>query len=146
MSIGRTIRARRKQLGLTQRELGARCGLSGAAIGSYESGHTRPRRRAMERIARALDLPADRLMDPPAPAAPAASDGHEPLYDGVLAALRELYGGLEGRMVLAEDGSSRRYYIVDSGEERFVLWDRDVAAMARSAGASLAPLMERLAR
>lgn len=140
MTIGQNIRAYRKRRGLTQAQLGALCGLSGASIGSYEKGATAPKRRVLERLAAALDVSPDRLAEP----APTVSAPVRPaLYDGVLAALRELYGAVEGRVVLGETGSMR-YYVIQGGPDSFVLYEQDIAAIARSARASLLPLAERL--
>ena len=63
MTIGQNIRALRKKKGLTQARLGALCGISGGAIGSYENSITTPKRRVVEKIAHALDVPAERIMD-----------------------------------------------------------------------------------
>lgn len=143
MSIGQNIRALRKQRGLTQAQLGALCGVSGASIGSYEKGATLPKRRVVDKIAAALGVSAGRLLEAPAPSN-AAPSGKAPLYDGVLAALRELYGAVEGRVVLGSNGSSRRYYVVSGGQSSFILHEQDIAAIAQSAQASIAPLAERL--
>ena len=144
MTIGQNIRAWRKQRGLTQAQLGRLCGISGASVGSYEKGVTLPKRRGVERLAAALDIPEEKLTGG-APRAP----HHEvqstmPLYDGVLAALGELYGTVEGRVILGENGASRKYYIVQSASDSFILYDQDIAAIARSAQASMSPLVERL--
>ena len=63
MTIGQNIRALRKKKGLTQAQLGALCGISGGAVGSYENGITVPKRRVVEKLAHALDVPAERIMD-----------------------------------------------------------------------------------
>ena len=143
MTIGQNIRALRKQRGLTQAQLGALCGVSGASIGSYEKGATLPKRRVVDQIAAALGVPAGQLLEAPAPSG-AAPSGKAPLYDGVLAALRELYGAVEGRVILGSNGSSKRYYVVSGGQNSFVLHEQDIAAIAQAAQASIAPLAERL--
>lgn len=142
MTIGQNIRVYRKQRGLTQAQLGALCGVSGASIGSYEKGTTLPKRRVVEKIAAALDVPAERLLSA-TPAAPEPT-GCAPLYDGVLATLRELYGYVEGRVVLGENGTSRKYYIVRGVPDSFVLYEQDIDAIAQSTRASMSPLVERL--
>lgn len=147
MTIGQNIRAWRKQCGLTQAQLGALCGISGASIGSYEKGATLPKRRVVEKIAAALGVSADRLLETPAPSDPALQSvpaGKASLYDGVLAALKELYGTVEGRVILGENGASKKYYIVRGISDSFVLYDKDIAAIAQSARASMSPLVERL--
>lgn len=144
MTTGQRIRAWRKRRGLTQNQLGQLCGVSGAAIGSYEKGATIPKWRVVEKIAIALDLPVERLTE----AGPALPDptpsGEVLLYDGVLSALRELYGAVEGRMIMGENGAGRRYYVVRGAPDSFVLYERDIAAIAQSARASISPLVERI--
>lgn len=147
MTIGQAIKIFRKQRGLTQNQLGKLCGISGAAIGSYEKGITVPKRRVLDKLAAALDVPVEKLTGERSvavSAAPSARPNNTPLYDGVLAALKELYGAVEGRVILGENGSSRRYYIVHGLSDSFVLYEQDIAAIARSAQASMSPLLERL--
>lgn len=144
MTIGQNIRALRKARGLTQAQLGALCHISGASIGSYEKGATLPRRRVLGRLAAALDVPVERLTGAASQAVPDAQAPSGPMYDGVLAALRELYGTVEGRIIRGENGVSRRYYMVQGTAGSFVLYDQDIAAIARSAKASISPLVERL--
>lgn len=144
MTIGQNIRACRKRRGLTQNQLGTLCGISGAAVGSYEKGATLPKRRVVEKLAAALDVPVDRLTGHALPAQRRESHGRTPLYDGVLAALRELYGSVEGRVIVGENGASRKYYVVQGTPDSFVLHEKDIAAIAQSARASMSPLVERL--
>lgn len=53
--VGKNIRAKRKKLGLSQTELGARAGLSLQAVNRIESGKRQPRRSNLEAIANALN-------------------------------------------------------------------------------------------
>ena len=147
MTVGQKIRAFRKQRGLTQERLGALCGVSSGAISSYENGVTLPKRRAVEKIPRALDVPPEKLLEEaPAPVPPASREQASDtlLYDGVLAALKELYGMVEGRIVMGENGASRRYYVVKRLSDSFVLYERDIAAIVRAAKASMTPLVEHM--
>lgn len=126
--------------------MGELCGVSSASIGSYEKGATVPKQRVLAKIAAALDVPADRLTggpETPPAAAPAPSSGAA-LYDGVLAALKELYGAVEGRMILGGNGTSKKYYMIQGAQSSFVLYEQDIAAIARSAKASMTPLVERM--
>lgn len=144
MTIGQTIRALRKKKGLTQAQLGALCGISGGTIGSYENGITIPKRRVVEKIAQALDIPAERIMDGAAPSfstGESTSSGSDALlYDGVLAVLKELYGMVEGRVILGENGARKRYYLIRQIPGDFVLYEDDIAAIVRSTKASTPPL------
>lgn len=143
MTIGRSIQAHRKKRNLTIQQLGVLSGVSAGSIGSYERGVTVPKRRALEKIARALDIPPEKLLPEPESTA-ACVDGGEPLYDGVLALLKARYGAVEGRTVVGEGGRSRRYYLIRQLPEDFVLHEEDVAAIARSARDALSPLLARL--
>lgn len=145
MTIGENIRALRKKRGLTQKGLGALCGVSAGTISSYENGATLPKRRALEGIARALDVPVGKLAGSPAPAAP--SQGSTPasdalLYDGVLTALKERYGIVEGRVILGTSGGRKKYYVVRQAAGDFILYEDDIAAIARAAKASITPVAE----
>lgn len=144
MTIGRSIQAHRKKRNLTIQQLGALSGVSAGSIGSYERGVTVPRRRALEKIARALDIPPEKLLPEPESTVPAAPrDSGVLLYDGVLALLKAQYGAVEGRTVEGS-GGRRRYYVIRQLPEDFVLHEEDVAAIARSAQDALSPLLTRL--
>ena len=56
MTIGEKIKAKRKEKGLTLRELGERCGMHGEAIRQYESGQKNPKIVTLKKIALALDV------------------------------------------------------------------------------------------
>lgn len=54
MTTGQRIRDRRKELGLTQKQLGELCGMADSAIRKYESGRITPKHQTLKRIANAL--------------------------------------------------------------------------------------------
>ena len=56
-SIGARIRRRRKELGMTQTELAAAAAVNQGYISAIERGLARPRRRTIDALAVALDLP-----------------------------------------------------------------------------------------
>lgn len=62
MSVGDTIRKLRKQQGLTQRELGDRCGMADSAIRRYESNRGNPTQETLQRIASALGVSISYLL------------------------------------------------------------------------------------
>lgn len=70
-TIGRRIRSRRKELGLTQEHLAMLCQASQAAVSDWETGTGRPSWRSLEALVAHLDCTASWLMgeDPPAAAA-----------------------------------------------------------------------------
>ncbi len=61
--LGRNVAAARRMRGITQGGLGARCGLSQGSISAIESDRQRPSLDQFFRIARALDVPIQRLID-----------------------------------------------------------------------------------
>ena len=62
MSTGDNIRTLRKERGLTQKELGERCGMADSAIRYYESNRGNPTQKTIERIAAALGVTANYLL------------------------------------------------------------------------------------
>ena len=56
MNIGERIRSLRAELGLTQKELGERCGMADSAIRRYESNRGNPTQETIQRIAAALGV------------------------------------------------------------------------------------------
>jgi transcriptional regulator with XRE-family HTH domain len=62
--FGATVRRLRTAAGLTQEQLGERCGMDLSAVSRLERGHRNPRLDTLVRLARALDVtPADLLAD-----------------------------------------------------------------------------------
>jgi transcriptional regulator with XRE-family HTH domain len=61
--LGAHVAATRRLRGLSQAELAGRCGLTQGAISTIESGDRRPSLDQFFRIARALDVPLQRLID-----------------------------------------------------------------------------------
>lgn len=63
MALQHNIAYWRQKRGLTQRELAAKVGVSGAAIAQYETGKAKPRIETAFRIADALDVLLSELLD-----------------------------------------------------------------------------------
>lgn len=63
MRLGEVVRQARKQAGLSQEALGAKVGVSGAAVGQWESGKTTPSGANTLRLIDILGLDADDLLD-----------------------------------------------------------------------------------
>ncbi len=55
------IRARREHIGITQRRLGARIGVSQTAVAKSEKPNARPRRATLEKIAEALGISIENI-------------------------------------------------------------------------------------
>lgn len=56
MAIGNNIKKIRKRKGMTQKELGSKCGIADSAIRRYELGGANPKRETLQKIADALDV------------------------------------------------------------------------------------------
>lgn len=61
-AIGDAIRTARTTHGLTQRALATALGVGQSAVGQWETGDTRPSRDMLPKIAAALGLPLDLLL------------------------------------------------------------------------------------
>ncbi len=73
--LGRNVRAARRRFGLSQEELGTRCGLHRTEIGYIENGRRMPRVDTLMRVAGALEVRAEVLLEgiewvPPPPPLP----------------------------------------------------------------------------
>jgi len=64
VSFAENLRRRRKELGISQEQLGARAGIQMADISRYEAGHRDPRISTVARLATALDVPIADLLQP----------------------------------------------------------------------------------
>ena len=58
------LRKLRRDREWSQRYLGARVGVEGAAICQYETGVARPSPKVADKLSRALDCPVEALLDP----------------------------------------------------------------------------------
>lgn len=63
MNTGERIRARRLELGLTQRALSERCGIAEPTLRRYEAGKLNPKLSTCQKIATALEVPVVYLLD-----------------------------------------------------------------------------------
>lgn len=83
MTIGERIRNLRIEMGLTQKQLGERCGMADSAIRRYESNRGNPTMETLERIASALDIHVMKLLNP-------SQDSFRRSMDGIiLAAIKD---------------------------------------------------------
>lgn len=62
MTVGEKIQAIRKEKGLTQEELGKRCGMEDSAIRRYELGKANPKIETLQKVSIALGIPIERLI------------------------------------------------------------------------------------
>ncbi len=63
LALGLRIWVLRKRRQITQRQLGASCGLSGSAIGDLETGGRAPNIITLRRVAAGLAIPLPTLVD-----------------------------------------------------------------------------------
>lgn len=63
MSTGKKIKQARKRAGMTQKELGKKLGISQAAVGQFEKENSSPKLVTLQRIAVALNVNIDELVD-----------------------------------------------------------------------------------
>jgi len=56
MTIGERIKETRKEKGMTQKQVGEKCGMPDSAVRKYESGSIIPKNTTLQRIADALDV------------------------------------------------------------------------------------------
>ena len=57
MTVGEKIKELRIQKGMTQKELGKKCGFADSAIRRYELGHANPKLETIQKISNALEVP-----------------------------------------------------------------------------------------
>ena len=60
---GEAIRKARKAKGLTQKQLGGLCGIADSNIRKYENGNQKPKLETLQRIAKALEIPWQELLE-----------------------------------------------------------------------------------
>ena len=65
MDIGERIRQLRHERNLTQEELGKRMGLLSGNVARYENGRNRPRKKMLERFAKAFEISLETLESEP---------------------------------------------------------------------------------
>lgn len=65
--LGRNITARREALGLTQRELGVKCGATQVAVSFWENGTNQPSLLRLALLADALNITIGQLLGENAP-------------------------------------------------------------------------------
>lgn len=57
MTVGEKIKELRTQKGMTQKELGKKCGFADSAIRRYELGNANPKLETIQKISNALEVP-----------------------------------------------------------------------------------------
>jgi transcriptional regulator with XRE-family HTH domain len=62
VALGRAIRLRREELGISQQDLGLEVGYDQSWVSHIENGHANPAYGAVDHLARALEWPMSRLV------------------------------------------------------------------------------------
>lgn len=62
MTVGERIRNARKNAGLTQKQLGEKCGIAEPTIRRYELGKLNPKYETLQKIASALEIPLSQIL------------------------------------------------------------------------------------
>lgn len=63
MTVGENIKKIRKEKKISQKQLGVLCGMSEAQIGQYENGYRSPKFETVLKIANALEVSINELLD-----------------------------------------------------------------------------------
>lgn len=135
MNLGERIRSSRVEHGLTQKQLGERCGMADSAIRRYESGRGNPTYKTVVRIANALGISwLDLVGEEKALELTAGENAAKKILDGsrqidaILNFLNDLYGSIEEKSALGLYGECI-YYLVGTGENKFILHERDIQTL-----------------
>lgn len=149
MTIGERIRERRQARGLTMEELGHKISATAAAVSRYELGQRNINIDTLQRIATALDVPfielaGDNVLEVALGKNQNASlNLGEAVEQGVLALLRQIYGNVEEREVSNEYGATN-YYLVGTGQNKFVIYDGDIETITSAMRAIIPPIIDRI--
>ena len=150
MTVGQNIRSIRNERGLTQKQLGELCGIKEANIRKYELGKANPKIETIEKIAKALGVPIRAIKEN------ITWEEHQNteevkqleqstyLFEGIVVALEEIYGDVEEKSVICENGLERPYWVVGKAPNSFILHQNDIEALVESTKASIPALVERL--
>lgn len=106
-AVAETIRARLAELGMTQKELVARSGVSESTVRQLQNnyGPRRRNRHTLEDISKGLRLPADYLTRVLDETAPGGEHGPSDSWQAEVAELRERIDDLTSRVAALERGN-----------------------------------------
>lgn len=144
MTIGECIQRARKSAGLSQKELGAKLGVSGSMIGQYENDLRRPKAETVQKIADALgttllDITQHALDYPLLTTVPVSDDSE---YESICDTLAAAGLCIEGAGYGEGNGASGDHFYIwhedaeDPAEDRIDIVYRDLAKIVSDANAS----------
>lgn len=141
MSTGKSIRKYRKEKGLTQKQLGEKCGINEVQIRQYELEKANPKLETLRKIAKGLDIDVweliefntidiDEEMDFIPGNGNATFSNLPPEIETVISLLSKEYGFVCPDSVV-NNGVEVRYFVVGLKDfERFILYYDDVKKIA----------------
>ena len=150
MTVGENIRKLRKERGLTQKQLGELCGINEANIRKYEADKQNAKIETIEKIAKALGVPIVKIKEDLTWAEHQNTEEFKQLeqptylFEGIVVALEEIYGAVEEKSIIGENGLERPYWVVGKAPNSFILYEDDIETIVKSAKASIPALVDRL--
>lgn len=150
MTVGENIRKLRKEHGLTQQQLGDLCGIKAANIRKYELDKANPKIETIERIAKALHVPIRKIKSNITWEEYADTeeirqlDRRVQLDEGIIATIEKIYGKIEDKGVMADDGWESHYYLVGTPPNTFILFEDDIELIANVTRANIPLLVNRI--
>ena len=155
MPTGSKIKEIRIKKGLTQKQLGEKCGMYESQIRKYENGNANPKIETLQKIADALETPITEFTDMPLIDNMTLGQyvqtkdfkmymhrkseidnfvqseqfkklfPHKNMHDAILTILREIYGTVEQQLISGTLGGAV-YYVVKSQNNSFILKNEDI--------------------
>lgn len=139
MTVGERIKKIRQEKGMTQKELGKKCGLADSAVRRYELGGANPKIETIERIANALEVSIVDIIDNITFKQLQKTEMYKKAcvnanaYIGVINILAVIYGRIEKKEVevkvnenIVDEYSVENYYLVGTDENKFILYMNDI--------------------
>lgn len=150
MTVGQRIKAARKAAGMTQEGLGKKLGVSGSAVAQYETDNRKPKIKQLVAIANALDVSwLDLVGEEKALELTVGKNAAKQIMhksagtEAVLSLLNDLYGSIEDKSVVGQYGSCL-YYLVGSGNSKFILHEKDLETLKNVICGTMQPMVDRL--
>lgn len=146
MTVAENIKRIRKKKGLTQKQLGKKCGMAESTLRQYELGYRHPKIETIQKIANALGCSLVALTGiEEYKKTEEYKTGIRSVdaYDGVLALLKNIYGDVQEKNVQQEYGESF-YYLVGKDPDAFILYEDDIKDLQNYIETSLPIVVDRL--
>ena len=135
MRIGERIQQARKAAGLSQKELAERLGVTQTVIGNIERGERNPKIETIDRISVALGTSLHTVND-------YRGLSEVDSFGGLIDMLGETYGYVEQKEFQLSDGNTIDYWVIGSGNEKFVIYHEDMFTLHDTVKKILPPVVE----